>query len=277
MTWHIHRSGSRTRGFALTAIAAIAAATAFALLAAPPAARAAQFSYGSFGGTDYTFANVAESSGEAAALFGAPIVSGNSLDFNPLGYSASSANGDTDSTIGNLVLGITAKKKKGPNASGIGSISLAETGDTTLLGNVTPGSMETASAVFASGVLDIHEVDGEPINQISVPFSFTFNPSGGTYFLGTDGGGGPIFNTQFSGSVSLPVEQILIANGVTGSATHVSLDLNNGLHAVTQAGTSAFIAKVDFGLVVNNPEPTALSGMAALLALALARRRGLER
>ena len=40
------------------------------------------------------------------------------------------------------------------------------------------------SALFADGVLDIQEVEFQGINHISVPFSATFTPSGGTYFLG---------------------------------------------------------------------------------------------
>jgi hypothetical protein len=116
--------------------------------------------------------------------------------------------------------------------------------------------MGTAAAAFASGVVDIHEVDFAGINHISVPFSFTFNPSGGTYFLGTDGGGGPIFHTEWSGSVTIPIEQILIANGFVippgpidpeGGATKISIDLDNVLVAVSEQGTSAIINKKDFG------------------------------
>jgi hypothetical protein len=276
MSPHTPRTGLGTHILSLPsltgAVAAVAvAAAAAAALMTTPTARAATFNHGSFSGSDYTFVKVAESTSEPGALFGAPTVSGNSLDFNPLGYRATAADGGVDSAAGNLVLGVATKKKNGP---GINSITINESGDTTLLGNVPPGSMGTASAVFTSGVLDIHEVDGDPINHISVPFSFTFNPSGGTYFLGTDGGGGPLFNTQFAGSVTLSVDQILIANNITGSASRVSLDLNNVLNAVSQAGTSASMAKLDFGLVVHNPEPGALSvGGVALAALALRRRR----
>lgn len=214
---------------------------------------AAQINYGSHMGTHVTYVNVTEDSGadEPLPLFGAPTVTGNSIDFNPTGFDASSSGADSDITDSNLVFMVTAK-----SGSRISSITLNEAGDTTLAGNVAPGSMNTASAVFASGVLDIHEVDFQGINHISVPFALTFNPSGGTYFLGTDGGGGPIFNTQWTGSVTLDIDAILIANGFMippgpidpeGGATKISIDLDNTLVAVSQQGTTATIGKKDFG------------------------------
>lgn len=213
----------------------------------------AQINYGTHMGTHVTYINVTEDSGasEPLPLFGPPTVTGNSIDFTPVGFDAASANAGSDITDSNLAFMVTAK-----SGSRIRSITFSESGDTTLAGNVTPGSMGTAAAAFASGVLDIHEVDFQGINHISVPFSMTFNPSGGTYFLGTDGGGGPIFHTEWTGSVTLPVEQILIANGYTitpgtfdpdSGATKVSIDLDNVLVAVSQPSTSAIINKKDFG------------------------------
>jgi hypothetical protein len=213
----------------------------------------AQINYGTHMGTHVTYVNVMEDSGadEPLPLFGAPTVTGNSIDFNPLGFDAASTNGGSDITDSNLVFMVTAK-----SGSRIESITFRESGDTTMAGNVAPGTMGTATAAFASGVLDIHEVDFTGINHISVPFSMTFNPSGGTYFLGTDGGGGPLFNTQWNGSVTIPVEDILIANGFVippgavdpdGGATKISINLDNVLVAVSQPGTSALISKKDFG------------------------------
>jgi hypothetical protein len=217
---------------------------------------AAQINYGSFMGTHVTYANVMEDSGdEPTTLFGSaanpPTVTGNSIDFNPVGFEASTNGVESEITDSNLAFMVTAK-----SGSRISKVTLSEAGDTTLAGNVAPGSLTTASAVFASGVLDIHEVDFQGINHISVPFSFTFNPSGGTYFLGTDGGGGPTFNTQWNGSVTLDIDAILIANGIMippgpvdpeGGATKISIDLDNTLVAVSQDGTAAAIGKKDFG------------------------------
>jgi hypothetical protein len=236
-------------------LAILAGAALFLLMISQPSL-GAQINYGSFMGDHVTYVNVTEDSGadEPLPLFGAPTVTGDSIDFNPVGFDATSANGGSDITDSNLVFMVTAK-----SGSRIQSLTFSESGDTTLAGNVTPGSMGTASAVFASGVLDIHEVNFMGINHISVPFALTFSPSGGTYFLGTDGGGGPIFQTQWNGSVTIPVEDILIANGIPippgvidpdGGATKISIDLDNVLVAVSEPGTSATIGKRDFGGIV---------------------------
>jgi len=261
-------------------------------------ARAAQINYGTHMGNHVTYVNVTEDSGsdEPLPLFGAPTVTGNSIDFNPVGFDASSTGVGSDITDSNLVFMVTAK-----SGSRISSITLNEAGDTTLAGNVAPGSMGTAAAVFASGVLDIHEVDFMGINHISVPFSLTFNPSGGTYFLGTDGGGGPIFHTEWSGSATLDIDAILIANGFMippgpvdpeGGATKISIDLDNTLVAVSETGTSAAISKKDFGGVTIRsnvrtepgggpeiPEPAsiALAGLGAAVLLMRHRRAAAPR
>jgi hypothetical protein len=238
-----------------TRLAVVAGAILFVSVLSQPVL-SAQINYGTHMGTHVTYVNVTEDSGadEPLPLFGTPTVTGNSIDFNPTGFDASSSGVDSDITDSNLVFMVTAK-----SGSRISSITLNEAGDTTLAGNVAPGSMNTASAVFASGVLDIHEVDFMGINHISVPFALTFSPSGGTYFLGTDGGGGPIFNTQWTGSVTLDIDAILIANGFMippgpvdpeGGATKISIDLDNTLVAVSQQGTTATIGKKDFGGVV---------------------------
>lgn len=236
---------------------------------------AAAINYGNHVGTHVTYVDVTEASNDPLPLFGPPTVTGNSIDFNPIGFAATSANGGSDLTEGNLSFMVVAKP-----GSGVEGIALAEAGDTTLAGNVALGSMGTSSAVFASGVLDIHEVDNAPINHISVPFSLTFSPSGGTFFLGTDGGGGPFFNTQWTGSVSIPVSAILLANGFNAGqlATKVSVNLDNTLAAVSETGTTAAIAKKDFGgLTVRAdiiPEPASLAvASVAMAALSLRKRR----
>lgn len=241
-------------------------------------ARAAQIHYGTHEGSNVYFTDVSEDSGasEPLPLFGPPTVTGNTIDFNPLGFDTASSGAGSDITSSNLQFGIQAKI-----GARIQNVLLNETGDTTLAGNVPPGSLATSSAVFASGVLDIYEVDFTEINHISVPFSLSFSPSGGTFFLGTDGGGGPLFHTQWSGSATLQVEAILVANGVAfeHGATRVAVNLTNTLSAVSESGTSSVMGKVDFGattqiITVRNdiPEP-AVVAVPALVFFTLRRRR----
>jgi hypothetical protein len=262
----------------------------------------AQINYGTFAGTNVTYVDVTEDSGadEPEPLFGMPTVSEDSIDFNPVGFDASSmGGGDADITNSNLVFMVTSN-----SGSRISSLTFSEAGDTTLAGTVPMGSMGTATSVTATGVLDIHEVDVDGddvfdpvgINHISVPFSLTFSPSGGSYFLGTDGAGGPIYHSPWSGSVDIDIDAILAANGIVlppgpidpnGGATKISVDLDNTLTAVSQVGTSAHIAKKDFGGITIRanvptepggdeeiPEPaTLILAGAAMMGLALGRRR----
>ena len=209
------------------------------------AAPAAPISYGNHMGTHVTYVAVTETdiSADPVPLFGPPSVTGDSMDFNPIGFDAESTGAGSDDTAASLDFMVTAK-----SGSRIGRVSLNEAGNTTLGGNVTPGSMGTGSSVVAGGTLLIQEVDFATITPISVPFALTFSPSGGTYFLGTDGGGGALFNTQWTGSVTLDINAILVANGFVlapgpldpnSGATKVSIDLDNTLETDSEAGTSA--------------------------------------
>jgi hypothetical protein len=233
-------------------------------------ADAAPINYGNFTGATVDYVAVTEdanSAGDAPPLFGPPTVFGDSLDFDPVGFSASAAGaGGVDVTDGNLTFMVTAH-----TGYAIDNIQLEEAGDTTLAGFGNDG---TFTAVTALGVLNINEVDGIGIATISAPIALTFTPSGGTFGLLSDGGGGPIFNSNWSGSWSQDVEQLLIDNGVpyTLGATKISINLDNTLTALSQNGTSSLIAKKHFGglsVTVNIPEPTSLvlAGMVVLSAL----------
>jgi hypothetical protein len=263
------------------------------LLATRPSS-AAQINYGTHSGTHVTYVNVTEDSGadEPLPLFGAPTVTGNSMDFNPIGFdAATSTTGGSDTTDSNLVFMVTAK-----SGSRISAINFGEAGNTTLTGNAKKKKDNpAASAVFTDGVLDIHEVDFAGINHISVPFSLAFSPSGGTYFLGPDGGGSPIYHTAWTGSATLDIDAILIANGFTiapgtvdpdSGATKISIDLDDTLSAFSEPGASATINKTDFsafvlrsnvptepGGEVENPEPSSFLLVGLAMAGLTMRRR----
>ncbi len=236
--------------------------------------QAAPINYGDFMGSTVTYVGVTEdsNSGDTPPLFGAPSVSGDTLDFNPVGFSASASGaGGNDVTDGNLSFMVVAKAGKA-----ISSLNLAEAGDTSLAGF---GTDATLTKVTGTGVLNINEVDGVGIGALSIPFSLTFSPSGGTYGLNSNFGGGPGGTIFWSGGKLLDVSAALTANNIpfVGGATKISINLDNTLTALSQAGTFALIAKKDFGglsVTVNVPEPSValLSGL-ALFGLAGLRRR----
>jgi hypothetical protein len=227
------------------------------------AATSAPISYGSYTGTTVNYIDVTEdtTTSDPVPLFGAPIFSADSLDFNPVGFDAQAMGaGGSDVTGARLTFAIEAQAGKF-----LRNVSFSEAGDTTLAG---AGNDSTATSVTATGTITVTHANFAPITPVSQPIALTFTPSGGGYGLATDGGGGPIFSQQWSGSLMVNIHQIV------PNATRVSIDLTNTLTASSQAGTAATINKNDFGgisITVNIPEPTALVlaafGMAALAGL----------
>jgi hypothetical protein len=221
----------------------------------------AQINYGSFTGASVNYIDVTEQSttGDGLPLFGTPVFSADSLDFNPAGFDAGATGaGGLDNTGGRLTFTIRAHAGRA-----IPRIVFSEAGDTTLAG---AGTDNTSSQVTASGTITINAVDGAAITPIVQPISLSFTPSGGSFGLATDGGGLPIFHTNWTGSLSIKVAQILTTEGLpfTLGATDVSINLVNTLAARSEAGTEGLIGKKDFGVTVV-PEP----GSLALFAFAM--------
>jgi hypothetical protein len=213
-------------------------------------------------------------------LFGPPTVTGNSIDFNPTGFGAFGANGSADLNDGQLVFEVAAK----PN-NAINSISFAEAGITTLFGSGTDATMTT---VQAKGNVDIYQVDGVPINKISVPLTMTFAPKAdGTFKLVSDAGLG-LNALPWNGNALVLLDSALTSAGVhfTKGATLISVDLDNVLTARSENGTFALIDKKDFGgvsITINpgegggpdTPEPASLVlACLGLLGLVGVRRLG---
>jgi hypothetical protein len=252
-----HGKSHQKRGRILSCLSSVLVA-AIVICAAHRPAQAVPINYGSHVGTTVDYLNVTEdtTTGDTLPLFGAPIFSADSIDFNPVGFDATaSGTGDSDTTGARLTFMIMAHAGKS-----ITNINFSEAGDTTLGGI---GNDSTSTSVTASGTITVNAVDGVNIAPLVTPIALTFTPSGGTYGLMTDGAGGPIFHTPWTGSLLVNVGQILTQAGVpfTFGASKVSIDLVNTLSAATQTGTAAVISKKDFGgisITVNIPEPTSV-------------------
>jgi hypothetical protein len=240
-----------------------AAALAFFFFASSAVTYGASISYLPLvqSGTTVDYENITEaSSTDPVPLFGAPLVSGDSIDFNPVLFNAlSQFGGLADLTDGQLTFNVQAHA-----GQAIKNITFREGGITTVVGG---GTDVTFTDVSAGGFLNILHVDGNPINVISVPINLSFSHQpNGTWKLGTDG---VAFSLAWTGSQTLYLNSVLAANNVPFilGPTRLSIDLDNSLYAQSEAGTIAFIDKKDFGglsITINVPEPA--SALLAMLA-----------
>lgn len=231
----------------------------------PIVSQATPINYGDFDGATVMYLDVTEdaSSGDTLPLFGAPTISGDALDFSPVGFSASAAGaGGSDVTAGDLSFMIQAKALKG-----ITNLRLSEAGDTGLGGF---GTDLTNTKVTADITIEIQNTNLGPVN-VNALTSMLFSPSSGDFGLGTDGGGGPSFSSNWSGSALIDFGALLAANGHAGeTATKVSINIDNTLLAESENGTTATISKKDLDssaitIEVNIPEPT--TGVLALISI----------
>jgi hypothetical protein len=215
-------------------------------------------------GSTVWFRAISEDSGtDPLPLYGAPSVSGNSIDFNLVSFNSFSAGAlGNDLTDGALTMMIEAKP-----GNFIPKILYEESGDFTLIGF---GTDATLASVVATFFIDINEVDGNALNPpVNLQVNMQISPSSGVYQLATLGGG-PFQQGNWAGSLMIDVEQALMDAGESfaNGATKVTVTLDNKLATLSEDGTSAFIAKKDFGgttiTIVPEPSCMALAGMALL-------------
>jgi hypothetical protein len=245
---------------------------ALVALSVTPIASAASISYGNQPGMNVTYINVTEASAtDPVPLYGNPTVAGDTLDFNPVAFGASSQNGapPIDLTDGQLIFELQANPTKS-----LSNIKFEEGGVFAVLG--APVNNNTYTHISAHGNLDIVQVDGVGINAIKVPISLTFSHRpDGMWELGTDGAQ---TSTVWNGSQIINLNSELTGRGIpyTLGVTRVKVDLNNTMIAQSVNGTIAFIDKKDFGVRItpNIPEPTSMClGLFAVVAGTLLSRR----
>lgn len=243
----------------LSCLTLVLAMTAGAAVAAP-------ISYGNFSGSDVDYLNVTENSlTDVPPLFGMPTVSGNTLNFTPTNFVASTSGGGVDITDGLLTSLVMAT-----GGAPILSVDVSESGLYTLSG---AGTAATAAAVATPVFLTILQIDNANITPFAIQGLLNATPSGGTFDLIADGG----TNVAWSSSLTIDVAAAVAARGFSGNATKLQLTLDNTLVAASQAQSTAIIGKDDVTITVNTPEPSSLALAALGLAVVLAgrvRRRG---
>lgn len=255
----LKRTLLRAASAALLGLALLSGSEAFALVI-----------HGDFAGSTVTYRNVREatnSAGDPEPLFGAPTIAGDTLDFDPVGFAASSSGGGApDVTDANLVFEIEA------NASQIiDKLLLTEAGSYTLVGT---GTAATQVQISAPVFIDIEEVDGVGINPLEIQTALVFSP-GSIFNLPANGGVGVVW----TGMLMVDITGALISNAISfaDGATKISVDMSNILVALSELESTASITKNDAdGVTVTVlPEPATahllLLGLGAVLAL---RRRG---
>ena len=237
---------NRFAAFVVTALSVVAATTAVPALAG-------SINYGDVPALTVVYGQVTESSADPLPLYGAPTVSGNSLQFTPPNFEAQSQNGSVAFVDGTLNTSIVADA-----GQGISMINVAEAGDFSLVGT---GSYATISApVFVR----IDAVDGASLtNPIYYSTNLIFSPGQngpGSYATPGNTGVGQIW----TGNISVDLNAILAANNMGGSVTQLQWTMDNSLTAYAPSGGLSFIKKKDIGgvaLTVQTggiPEPSSV-------------------
>ena len=239
-----------------------------ALLSVAVQADAAVFSYGNFLGTSYMYLDVVEDTRQQPdALFGTPSILGNTLDFDPVSFAAnvSSVTGTSSSLIVDGQLNFTVMSNS--DSTPISLVRFTEAGDYSLAGL---GAAQATASVAAPVRWTITHVDGAALaTPISGADSLTFTPSG-SFALPGDLATGALWD----GELDVDVAGFAAANGITGNVTKVEFALDNTLTVAAADGGSAGIFKKDFsGVIINVPEPGAVSLLVLGLAGFVARRR----
>ena len=239
-----------------TGILAAATAASFGLAGASDAA----VFYGDYFGMTVDYLDVKE---DSPPLFQAPIISGNSLVFNPTSFEAESSGGGAEIVDGTLSFILEAK-----NGQTLDDLIIEESGFYTLVGS---GTDLTRVLAGLAATIQIVEIDGQaPLS--APPSTLQYSETFADFNLEDDG---PSFLAAWDGQATFNIqddaEQQL---GVTGDVTKVSVTIDNSLVAISEDGSASFIDKKGFRtFVITVPEPGSLVLLASGGALLALRRR----
>jgi hypothetical protein len=211
------------------------------------------------------YLDVTESSvTDPGPLFGIPNVNLDDLDFDPMGFGASSTNGISDITDGQLNFGIMTL----PGA-GLTSLQFSERGDYTLAGTGT-GVTQVGAGIAV--MIEILAVDGAALIQ---PLQLFANASISQDLV--SGGGQDV---PWSLGLLIDLGAALTQNNIDylEGVSKAKVVLDNTLFAISEQSSIALIVKKDFHVTPGGdlqpdvPEPSALV-LAALAAMSLVLRR----
>jgi hypothetical protein len=184
-------------------------------------------------------------------LYGSPIVESTGLSFVPTGFVATSTNGNAAVTTGLLQLQFSTTSGQ----PGILGVNLTESGDY----SINDGGDVKEFAYYSVRVLDANYPGTKTFNVYSTPgFSTDTRPTGAD-------ASGP-WTDALTLALPFPAQSIIV-------------QLNNNLHAGSNAGGSAVIQKKNIdggttpGINLIIPEPTTLTAMVGSIGFAAFRRR----
>jgi hypothetical protein len=206
---------------------------------------AATISYGNVGPVaGVTFLDVTESSGtDPVPLFGPPTAYTLGLDFDPMNFVSTANGGAMDVTDGQLNFGILT------GAGGnIPFINVLEAGDFSLTGTGTSATQVLAGVIIRATVLQVNGANVAPFDltpaNASLSRNLTANP-------------GIVQPWQLSANLNVAA-QTVAKFGANARATRVEVVINNQLQAHSQTSSLAFIAKKEFRVDLQIPEPATL-------------------
>jgi len=242
----------------------------------PAVSQATVINYLDMSGTTVDFTAISENTHEPGPLplFGAPVVSGDALDFTPINFAVSAL---TPSTFDFLDGFLTFMAVAHPG-NAIQNIQFGEGGALSVVGS---GSDDTFVNVSAVGFVKVIEIDGNPlpantaVPQIPIGLTFDFgNLGNGSWGRAADGFAN---GKLWTGNQLISINQELTNRGipyVTG-ATKLTIALDNALYAQSSATGGAYIDKKTFFTVTFNvPEPASclLAALGLAFGLVVSRR-----